>query len=507
MSEPTRRSSSSGDSASSNRAFRQIGLRPDITNTQSLIQSFNNTNEQGERRLFCRWFRGYVDWLRNENSIEECDVQVLTYLFDLECRQGDERRLQKSLFDVLYTNVRQDHLFSKHLVATLDYALTKIDVSCFRNRPEFVLNVVDTLLSQLEGKPFTKATYECYGAALFALYHAVDVLKKASPRLLTTAKNEEICARLEHIESTQEYYPFAYYARLIMIGVKKLAPGSSTSATTIADHRLFYLTIGSLHFAQALAAVAHSSLDIAAFEAAIDHLQKAFPNVIRMRSSSYLESQLETILRAAEITLTIDDFSYVKKCFSTMLKNFAVLTFKSSTWIMLRFCMVDQLRLLALNSKSQSVRQNATEELLSWAQKRIYKRWSIENCDVFQALLESLHSIYKKEQNERVKVVLDMMKATRSDRFKIIVNEWLVTQTVEDGPQRELDRQIADFDNLYVKVRKKLGLSLAYEDVQFNLCDMKKTYTDPVFAEVCSFISNFVSISCIIGQFYFRGRS
>lgn len=466
------------------RMLWELGTKPSITNTHSLVQAFNDASDPKERELLGLWISTYSKWLDEENPIEECDVQVFVHLFNLNCQCFDDRNILRELFHSICKRVSRDTFYSKNLMKVLDYALNKISVHVFGDIPASLLDLIDLLLKKLDGKSFTKDTFEDYGAVLFALYNTVELLKQVCSKLLDSSKYEEIKSRLNGIESKHEYYPIAYHARLIKIGVQKLASGNSFSPMVNAGRRLFYMTVGSFYFTQAIGAIAHLNLDMDAFEASIKNIQKAFEGSFRDWGAGRLETQLETIFQATEIALRNNSFTPFKRCFDSVIQGLTTVPLIRSNWRMLRFCLVDQLRLLALDGLSIEVRNSAIEELVSWGGKCVQSKWSTESSYVFQALLEALHAIHMKEKREQTDVVLREMASTTTGRFQEMVECWLGKKTVDAKLSEKSPTQVIEMDRLYSIIRDKLGLLLTHEDVQTNVEGMKASYVSSEFAEV-----------------------
>lgn len=270
------------------RKLRELGTRRDITNTVTLVRAFNRARDPAERKAFRYWLSAYSHYLYNKyNAITDDCSQFLYALFDMSCQQIEDSIVLKRLFFSIRKRVVLEVECPPNLMKSLDYALNKIDASVVEGRWDILQSLIDDLLAKLSRASFTRTTYEALGASFFALYQTVILLQKG-PHVLTASKCQEIKSRLKQIEATQEYYPIAYYARLIEIGINKLSKDSPLSFVVGAGHRAFYMTLGTLYFTQGITAAAHLNFDVAAFQSGFDNLRKAFPDFFDDWRSGYL---------------------------------------------------------------------------------------------------------------------------------------------------------------------------------------------------------------------------
>lgn len=367
---------------------------------------------------------------------------------------------------------------------TLDYAFSKIDASVIKGQIDLLQSLIDNILTKLEKASLTRSNYETYGAALFVLYQLVTFFQKEAPNVLSTSKCQEIRSCLKKIKEKQEYYPFAYYSKLIKIGINKLTSGSPAYSTIRASHRAFYMTIGTLNFAQAIIAAAHLNLDMGAFENGVQSLQRAFSDLSPDWKNRDLANQLNAIFKSSEMTLKTNEFKHFKECCDRVADKFSMIVFKRSKWKIRRFCLVNQLHYLALSGITD-VQKCAIEKLICWGAKSAESNSLFESRHIFLALLESLFDIHKTgEYRCETMNVLKKMTSTTNKKFKTMVNEWCHPKTVEEKLNEASTSTLEQVDLLYWKIRKRLGLTLTHEVVQFNLKDLKETYRSSSFAEV-----------------------
>lgn len=467
------------------RKLRELGSRNNITNTLSLVRAFNQATDSNERKALRFWISGYAEWLsQRNNSITEEDTRFLYPLFEMQHRQDEDIEVLQKLLLALLERINESSC-PMNLMKSLDYALERIDISIIEGFCARLPSLIDRLLTKLSEASFARATYETDGAMLFTLYQTVVFLQKKAPNVLSRAKRKEIRNCLKKIETKQKYYPIAYQAKLIKVGITKLASGRGSPMVS-AHHRAFYLTVGAPNFAQAILAAAHSNLDMDAFESTIQNIKDAYPVFLRILKSRYLEDRLDVIFLATEVTLQSNDFSYFKKCCDKLLNKSIISPFKRSKSTLLHFCMVTQLRWIALNGPSAELRNDAIEELLSWGNKCIRKRWSIESRHVFQAILESLRVVHETEERsgETANILRNMTPVTLS-RFKSMIEDWCSPVSAEEILICEdSSSRLQETDVLYDKVRESIGLLLTHETTQFNLEDVRETYTDESFAKV-----------------------
>lgn len=443
--------------------FDKLRMRRDIINTRTLVQAFNKATDPDERKAFRFWLSTYGEWLNSQRFLIDDENQFIFALFDISCRENEDKVLVKKLFQSLCRHVLIDKESAPNLMKALDYALSKIDISVLEGQWSHLLSLMDALLKKLTRASFTSATYKIYGPTLFALHQIVGFLKKG-PNVMTAAKFQDIKTQLKQIEERQEYYPIAYHARLIRIGIKKLNSGGSAFTISPA-HRAFYTTLGLLYFADALTAAVHLSLKIDAFEGSINNLQKSCPDFWDSWRDDYLEKRLKVVFEATEITMETNNFSHFKKCYDEIKERMVTAIFRRSLVKMLRFSLITQLQLLASNNISTEIRSNAIDALTTWGMNCAHTKWSSESGHVFQALLESLHSIHKRgEKREQVEDVLRNMTRTTNRRFKAVAEDWLQQKSLGQKLQEQSKLQIESNDDLYNKVRKRIEIPTPNEE-------------------------------------------
>lgn len=473
-------------------SIAELGTRPDITDTRTLVEAFNRSTDRLERKEFRKWLSAYGDYLNERVTITDEESQFLHELFEITPSDDEDNAVVSKLFFSVHKHVITEVECSVNLMKSLDFALNKITLPIVADRYDRLQSLIDNLLKKLAAASFTRATFETYGMMLFVLYRTVVFLQNV-PQVLTSSKRQEIKSLLTKIEEKQEYYPIAYYARLIKIGINKLESGSLFVTMISVGHCAFYMTLGALNFSQAIIAAAHLNLDVSAFEAGIENLRKAFPDFFDNWRNKSLDYRLELIFQATAATVKTKEFKHFKSCFDEVMKRLDKARFKRLNWKMTRFCIVTQLRWLALNGPSAIVRNDALEQLVTWGNRccidnpRYY-----ESRHVFQALLEALYAVHKnRDDRDKTSNVLRKMASTTELRFEPIVNEWLEFKSVEDKLLEASPSNLEVPDFLYIEVRKKIGFVLTHEDIQINLRQLKDTYQSSEFVEVSDYSLKF----------------
>ncbi|MCG8340795.1 MAG: NACHT domain-containing protein, partial [Cytophagales bacterium] len=396
------------------------------------------------------WIQAYIKWFNREpigNLTLQQGAAIHEYSLLARIRPDNPERKQllRDYFESLCHMARQS-AYRASFIQALDYTLQTIDSEVFDGDPSPLIELADDLLAKLDpgSHEFIKATYPTYRSTLYALHQALVLIKKIAPSQFSTREGRlysRFKAQIKAIAERDHYYPVRYHSRLLEQSLQRL--GKPQSRLQGGLRRLGHGLKGAIYFYQVARDLAGLDFDLDDFLEGCDNLKDAFA---RQGIEAKPWYEWHQAMNHASLLSMEDPDQYLvfEECLESLKAKEAAMR-KEKDRTALRFGIVTQLSLLALDGPTDSVRKASMEQLVA-----LTAPWS-EDAEVMEGLLDGLatlavHSqgVQKEEAEEALESLANRPEVRRRDRYLHLhtarreaagqkaIKQWLGGKTLED---------------------------------------------------------------------------
>ena len=471
----------------------------DITSTQGLVEALNAAQTPEEQQALQQWIQPYVDWFIQQ----PIEALPLPYLQEYTClahikATPENRQLLESYFNSLYNKIEKEYQHGEEsLIEVLEYTLQGIDSTVFNGNPEPLIQLGNKLLAKLDSgsDAFTKANYPTHRSTLYALHQILVLIKRMAPNQLDPNQKEGLYSRLKTkiatLKQSADYYPIRYHALLLEQSLERLE-GSQRPVKQVLQ--------GTIYPGQVARARSELNFNLEDFLKGCDNLKEAFSCQGIQAGAWYDWHQ---VMNHASL-LSLEDaskYSDFEQCLA-ILKDKASMLVEEKDRTALIFGMVQQLRMLVLDSPSEQVRQKSMEHL------KAFTGTYSEDTDVMEGLLDVFDSLSTEGQDsERASAKAFLNSLTSgpsvhssmgarifcdSDRRKAVARatstHGIGGQRLEEAPNSmPAPSESPVLGDLFRNITNKLWAEVHFPvDAQETRQELKKYYQHSDFAQVRS---------------------
>ena len=474
-------------------ALRDVVSRRKIDSMKSLVEELNKATDPVEIRTLRDWLSQSIDCFNklmreSFDTLTVGDVQEYVVIGQLIVKGPSDRRLLQSWFSSLCNAILHGRLGEERIVAALDCALFCVDKRIFKEDPDQLLRLSNTLLAKLnpEETSFVKATYGRHRSTLSALHQSFAALHQASPKLFNSKSEncQAFKARLKKIADDQDYYPLAYHTMLIEQSIQKLEQNEKPSLKG-ALNRLFHGTVGALCIATAVRGIAALEFDSGSIEAFWTHFQEAF-RTTHIRKKPWYDWIQELNMITLRVIQDPETYAQFEQCFDSLNQKQRLVKRKKDA-LAIRIGMIDQLVMLTSQAPEEGVRSEALSKLLLLAETSECEGWAAE-VEIFEALLDALLDVYTVvKRKDEVATALEVIQENlEKPSLRRAFSDWLdgptVVDKLSDLENREEEEDAARIFGTLQRTAKIVSLEQAVEYSK----ELKSLYDSKNFSEVSS---------------------
>ena len=384
---------------SASMALQERMAQVDITSTEGLVKSLNEAQIPEEQQNLQEWVRAYVSWFAQQpiETLTPALIQEYTCLADIRADQAGSRQLLASYFNSLCNKIQVGQYGEEPLIEALEYTLQTIDSRVFAGNPAPLIKLGNELLARLDPdkNAFNKATYPTHRSTLYALHQTLVLLKQIDPNRWDATQNQglysQFKAQVQAIaETAQYYYPICYHAQLLKQGLKRLETEGLQVRLQEGLRRVGLGLQAGLYFHQAARALAVLDLEVNTLMSGTQSLQAALTSQ-HIKAKPWYDALQQLNQSCLSVLEDGAQYASFRERLEALKDNKAIIR-KEKYRKALRYGVVQQLSLLALEGPTAEIRQESTAELGS-----LLGSWSVD-AEIRDALLTSLTDIHAGSQ-------------------------------------------------------------------------------------------------------------
>ena len=455
-----------------------IVKKHNIDSTKSLVAAYNATTNEDERCALFEWLRKYHE--RKDDCLTQKDVREYAELVNITPRSRNEEDILKNLICDLCSRISELNFLPPNFATAIYKALVHVDPSVYGGVAELMI-VTRKLLGSLSATPkLERDNFLAHRGSFLALQQAHFLLRKSNQIRISKEEKRElrqaIAAKERALEQACKYYPVKFHFQALRQAVEHLEARDTSCMAKAAK----YINCGFC----GLAHVFHACLMLACVDIFPEAVQRAFRNaraavedmgVLKRPWFALLWNLMAARLEAAKDEMNLDRFGSV---YSITIKNQRRMK-NGDDLKALRFGIIDELGMLAIEGSSERTRREATIMLSNLAvQQAISEGW-IDDDDILIALLDVIHEAHNNGLcNEKTKETLTTLHQYCEDSTRDAMTAWLDGKSMEDKlrdgspPAAQLEHR-----DLFIKTRKDVGYNPITEY-------LRKTYLRDDFATV-----------------------
>lgn len=200
--------------------------------------------------------------------------------------------------------------------------------------------------------------------------------------------------------------------------------------------------------------------------------------------SSY-DADLDLLFKATKKTIAESQYSHFQECFEGLkLKPYPLQDTRKKKIV--KFALILHLRLLAKEDFPEEISQKAEKQLLSLGELDGEDDW-IEDPDIFEALVEALHSIYQRHEEKVFSLMQRLDITLRQSTFQRLqkkFDEWKGHRTVAEKLKKNFKNKIAPSNQLFLKTMTSSDISTTRSEIGFLMEGLKRPRPESEVATV-----------------------
>ena len=460
--------------------LRAVVRRHNIHSTKSLVAAYNKTTDKDECAVLLGWLRKYHQ--RRDDCVMPKAVLEYAELVNIVLRSENEGDILKHLIQDLCSCIAERNFLPPNFAATLYTALVHVDPPVCGGVAELMV-VTRKLLGSLSATPILKRNnFSAHRKSFLALQQTHFLFRKSNQSGIGKEEKRElrqaIAAKERALKRSCEYYPVQFHFQALRQAVEHLQARDASCVTKAAIY-----TCGFCGFAHLF----HPCLMLECIDIFPEAVQRASRNaqaavedmgVLKRPWFALLWNLKAARVEAAKDEMNLDRFESV---YSITMKNQQKMQ-NGDDLKALRFGIIDELGLLAIEGSSERTRRETTITLSNLVTQQAISEGWIDDDDILIALLDVTHDVYKTGScNEKTEEALMALHRCCEDSARDAMTVWLDGRSMEEKlragspPATQLEHK-----DLFIKTRKDVGYtSLTRED-------LRQTYLRDDFATVMS---------------------
>ena len=387
-------------SSTAHRSLHERIAQGNITSTADLVEALN-TAQGEEQQALQKAIRKGIEWFNKEavgNLTQQQGAVTQEYriLAGIRADNPKKKQLLRDYWESLLRRARESEYQERPFIQALEYTLPTIDIAVFDGDPERLIQLANGLLARLNPRctVFSKETYPSHRIMLYALHQALVLIQQVAPNQLNPTQEEGLYSRFKGefkaISEMAGYYPIRYHALLLEQSLQRLE--SAKDLPEDIRKRVGHGLKGVIYFGQVARALSELNFNIEDFMKGCANLKAAFTSKSITAAAWYDWHQA---LHYASL-LSLEDASKYGEFAQGLegVKSSKIKQAPKEGREALRFGLIQQLRLLALNGPTEQVRAASTNQLTELAKPEV---WGGKP-NVMEGLLDALAQIAVQSQ-------------------------------------------------------------------------------------------------------------
>ena len=478
--------------------LRAIVKKNNIDSTRSLVAAYNATTDDNERAVLLGWLSKYHE--RREDCLTPKTVLEYAELVNIAPRSVREEDIIKNLFDDLCSCIPEGRFLTPSFAAALYKALVHVDPSVYGGVAELVV-VTRKLLGSLSARPkLERENFWVYRKSFLALQQTLYLLQKSNQSGIeedTKQKIRQALAKKERdLEQSCKYYPVKFCFQALRQSVKRLGVKDTSriakAARCIRCGILVVYCVDSFLGKCATADIDPEGIE-KAFKKARDVVNDMMESNADKKESkrpwfdslwNLMEARME---EAAKNEMKLD---FLVSVSSITIENQRRME-NVEDLKALRFGIIDELGMLAIEGWSESTRREATIMLADMTTQQAISEGWIRDDDILIALLDVIHEVHKTGQyTEKTEEALTALYRYSESSASDAMMAWLDGRSMEEKlAARSPQKTRLEHKELLTKTGRDVGRAISIRE------DLEEMYLCDSFATVS--VCDSTSIKCV----------
>ena len=471
--------------------LRAVAKKHNVDSTKSLVTAYNATTDEDERAVLLGWLRKYHE--RREVSLAPKAVLEYAELVNVAPRSTSEKDIVKNLVRDLSSCICEGKFPTPNLADALHRALVHVDPSSFDDAEQLVA-VARRLLASFTREPkLTRRTLPEHEATFLALHQTFFLLREANQNQIDEDKKQElrraIAEKEEAMRLSCKHYPVSFHFRALRQAAERLKDEDTSSSVAQMKRCLICGLCGSVHVFRFLRDLARWDVDSKALEAAYERYRVAMANMGVAKRTWFdtlrvlMARRLDASKDETKLGLFGSEFDAAMESQQEMVKGEDLKA--------LRFGIIQEMRLSARQTASETARKEITTKLLMLSTRReIFEEW-FTDVDIFTAFLDALHEIHTmSDNNQETAEAFRQMQQSCEGHARSALRAWLGGDAMEVKLEmRHRQRASTKRNDLFVRIGRDVGY-VPLETIRSNIQDLKEKYKHDNFAKVSGHLSS-----------------
>ena len=437
--------------------LRAVVRRCNINSTKSLVAAYNATTDEDERAALLGWLRKYHE--RSEDCLTPKTVLEYAELVNIVPCSTSEKDILKNLIRDLCSCIRAGNFLNPNFAAALRRALVRINPSAYGGAEQLMV-VAWKLLRSLSATPIlNRENFSEHKWIFLALQQTFFLLNTVNQNEIAEEEKQALSRIIAEKERTMKLscklYSVDMHFQVLRQAVERLK-GDTTPRRVPQTER--YDMCGLVHVFHSLRNRARGDIDPTALEDSSERNQVSVIEMSKMSKRPWFDSLWDLI--AARLKLTKDEINLAafESAYSSTIENQRKIK-NGKELKALRFGIIDELGVLAIEGSSDSTRREATIMLSDLATQQAVSEGWIDDDDILIALLNVIYDVHVTGQcNETTKEALEALHQACEGSSSDALVEWLDGNSIEDKLRAgSLQGIVPEHEKLLTQIGRDVG--------------------------------------------------
>ena len=466
------------------RLLRAAVKRNNINDLKALLTTYNATTVAGERAVLFEWIRSFCEHaaenLTAENVLDYSEMTKIIVRFE------EEKDVLKKLVTDTCSTLSQGEFLGKNYATALCRSLIYVRPAVYGGGAQLAV-VATKLLDSLCGRPkLTRDNFAEYEPTFLALRQTFFQLHESYQNRTHEKEKQElrmaIAEKERLLELSCDYYPVRFHFKVLRQAVERLevedAPVHLVQAKYIECGLWMFLY--ACHIFRNLV---RCDVNPESLMAAYKNAREAFDTMGVKRREWY--DLLREVMVARDWALGGEaKFEPFENACNVAVQKQHELAPKTDQKA-LRYGVIQEIKLLAIWSSNEDVREAATKKLIELTRGQDTLEGWFDDADVLHAFLDTAYELYATGQSnqEIVEAIRELQQSCKSPG-KEALSTWLGGATIEDKLRPRRRRVTTkEGEDLFTKSGRDVGY-VPVGTIRSNVKDLKEAYKHEEFAKV-----------------------
>ena len=438
--------------------LRAVVRRCNIDSTKSLVAAYNAATDEDERAVLLSWLRKYHE--RREDSLAPKAVLEYAELVNIAPSSANEKAIMQNLIHDLCSSISEGEFLKPNFAAALHRALVHVDPFVYGGAEQLIV-VAKKLLGGLSATPnLTRENFSEHKWTFLTLQQTFFLLNAVNQNEIRKEEKRALSRTIAEKERTMklscEFYSVGMHFRVLRQAVKRLK-GDTTPR--IVSQTKQYVVRGLVRVFHPLRNRERGDIDPTALEDSSERNQVSVVEMSKMSKRHWFDSLWDLMAARLEATKDEMDLAAFESAYSSAIENQRKIE-NGEELKALRFGIIDELGMLAIEGSSESTRREAAIMLSDLATQQAVNEGWIDDDDISIALLDVMYDVhrYTGQGNETIKEALEALHRACEGSSRDALVEWLDGNSMEDKLRAgSLQGIVPEHEELLTQIGRDVG--------------------------------------------------